>query len=279
MTRECRHGGWNEWLHRLEGDVRGTPAVAWLDRIADRVLDKAQLWPGDRGVDLGAGHGLLAAKASRAVGPGGTVVAVDPDPGCLEELRRRCDIMKIRNVMAFEGCMEELPLESGKYEAVVCRSALIYTENLDAAASEMFRVLAPGGRFSVVEPLAGEPAWRAGEGVSLEDFLRLERIVSEEREPRAPDRESLRRAFAERFGGVESLVVHQRVTFEGMCAEEIAGEYLHDLPGEMAAKKVLGRRVPEEDVMSAVSVFAGGASSGKVKGNLPCIFLWGVKAV
>ncbi|MBU4175934.1 MAG: class I SAM-dependent methyltransferase [Actinobacteria bacterium] len=279
MTREYRHGGWDEWLQRLEGKVRGAPEVAWLDRIADRVLDKARLRRGDSVVDLGTGHGLLAMKAARAVGPGGTVVALDSDPGCLDELRRRRDSMSIRSILTVVGRMEDLPLESEKYSAVVCRSALTYSENLGAVVSEISRVMAPGGRFSVFEPLAGEMEWRADEGVSLEGFLRLERIVSEEREPRPPDRESLRRAFADRFGGVESLVVHHRVTFEGMCVEEIAGEYLHDLPGEMAATQVLGRRVPGEDVMSAVSGFAREASSGKVKGRLPCIFLWGVKAV
>ncbi len=279
MTRDCRRGGWDEWLQRLEGEVRGTPEVAWLERIADRVLDKARLRRGDSVVDLGAGHGLLAVKAARAVGPGGTVVALDSDPGCLDELRRRCATIGIRNTLTVVGSMEDLPLESGKYSAVVCRSALTYAEKPGAAVSEISRVLAPGGRFSVFEPLAGEMEWRVDEGVSLEGFFRLERIVSEEREPRPPDRESLRSAFADRFGGVESLVVHHRVTFEGMCVEEIAGEYLQDLPGEMAATKVLGRWVPGEDVMSAVSGFAREASSGKVKGQLPCMFLWGVKVV
>jgi len=279
MTQECRRGGWNEWLHCLEGDIRGTPEGAWLDRIADRVLDKARLRPGDSVVDLGAGHGLLAMKAARAVGPGGTVVALDTDPGCLDELRRGCDKIGTRSIVTVIGRMEDLPLESEKYSAVVCRSALIYTENLGAAVSEISRVLVPGGRFSVFEPLVGEMEWRADEGVSLDEFLRLERIVFEEREPRPPDRDSLRRAFADRFGGVESLVVHHRVTFEGMRVEEIAGEYLYDLPGEMAATKVLGRRVPGEDVMNTVSGFAREASLGKVKGRLPCMFLWGVKDV
>ncbi|MBU4175861.1 MAG: class I SAM-dependent methyltransferase [Actinomycetia bacterium] len=277
MTGGYRRGSWDEWLEQLEEEAGGTPSAALLDRIADRVLDKARLARGDSVVDLGAGHGLLAVKAARAVGPGGIVVAVDSDPGCLEELRRRCDTMKTRNVLAVDGRMEDLPLESRKHNAVVCRSALTYTENLDAAASEMFRVLAPGGRFSVFEPMAGEMAWKVDEGVSLEGFLRLERILSEEREPWPPDRERLRHAFDVEFGGVESLVVHYRVTFEGMSLEEVAGEYLHDLPDEMAALPVLRRRVTEDEVMSAVMAFARAASAGDVEGRLPCLFLWGVK--
>ena len=278
MTSPERRGGWAGWLEELEEELEGTVAGSCRDRIADRILDKARLRRADSVVDLGSGHGLLAVKAAGIVGPQGRVVAVDCEPGCLEEIQRRSDIINAGNVFPTLGRLEDLPFTLGEFDAAVCRSALGYTPDLDKAVGEISRVLVAGGRFSVFEPLPGEMTWSVSGGDPLKDFLGLDRILLEEREPGPLDRLELRRAFAGAGFAFESLVVHYEVALRGRKPEEIVGEYLYDLPEELSAKRVLGRRFAAQEVVRIVSGFACAASAGEISGRLPCMFIWGTRA-
>jgi hypothetical protein len=143
----------------------------------------------------------------------------------------------------------------------------------------MGRVLVTGGRFSVFEPLMGEAAWSAGEGEDVKEFLEMEKILRERRGPSSVDRVKLRDAF-EKAGlrPFESLVVYFSLTSEGRSEEEILRGYLYDLPGEFSAFSVLKcASLTEKDIMGRVLAFAQAASAGKVKGEMPCIFIRGVK--
>ncbi|MDQ2583924.1 class I SAM-dependent methyltransferase [Saccharothrix yanglingensis] len=88
--------------------------------------------PGTRVLDLCAGTGTL-------VGLGVDVVAVEPDPAMLAELRRA-----LPAVRALRGSAEAIPLPDASVDAVPAGNALHWFD-LAAAGPEMARVLAPGG--------------------------------------------------------------------------------------------------------------------------------------
>jgi FkbM family methyltransferase len=58
------------------------------ERIVQEVYE-AVLRPGDMAVDIGAHVGRHSIPLARCVGPAGRILAVEPLPGCREELRRR----------------------------------------------------------------------------------------------------------------------------------------------------------------------------------------------
>ena len=89
-----------------------------------------------RVVDLGAGTGILTGALVRR---GADVVAVEPDPGMLAELRRR-----LPEVRALEGSAEALPLPDQSVDAVLCGQAMHWFD-LDRALPEIGRVLRTGG--------------------------------------------------------------------------------------------------------------------------------------
>ncbi|MHB8894005.1 MAG: class I SAM-dependent methyltransferase [Candidatus Geothermincolia bacterium] len=272
-------GGWRDWLDSLEGEL-GEGASDWLDRIAYHVLDRARLSVGDTVADLGAGTGLLSIKASRAVGPAGKVLAVDSSEACCRALGDRAAHLGLANIRVLNGFLESLPLESSSCDAAVCRSALIYSDDLAAALLEMKRVLAPGGRFSAFEPLTGEVnAVAMGEGTGLdEEFVLMERTLREKRASHMIDRTMLRRAFeAAGFRDLGSLLMHFTVTMEGRSVEAIRREYLHDLPGDLAAFNVLKNEMEEERILEVVSRFAREASAGRVAVRVPCLLAWGAR--
>jgi FkbM family methyltransferase len=62
-----------------------------------RVLD-AILMPGDRFVDIGANIGMIALHARSLVGSAGRIDCFEPNPECVERLRRHLQLNNIQNV-------------------------------------------------------------------------------------------------------------------------------------------------------------------------------------
>jgi len=159
---------------------------ALLARVRDRILDDAALRSGQTALDLGAGTGLLALGALPRVSPGGRVVALDRDSGCLDVVARRAAALGVLGdeVVVVAGSADALPLASASVDAVVVRSVLVYVADPATAAAEIGRVLKPGGRFSLYEPLpgalreVGSPIWRQVWAVRLA----LERLLAEQRQ-------------------------------------------------------------------------------------------------
>ncbi|MEU1735452.1 class I SAM-dependent methyltransferase [Streptosporangium sp. NPDC020145] len=89
-----------------------------------------------RVLDLGAGTGKLTEVLLRHVTD---VVAVEPDPAMLRQFR-----VRLPRVEALPGGAERIPLPDSSVDAVLVGQAMHWFD-LDRAAPEMARVLAPGG--------------------------------------------------------------------------------------------------------------------------------------
>ena len=92
--------------------------------------------PGPRVLDLGAGTGKLTATL---VALGAEVIAVEPDPAMLTELRRA-----LPDVRALPGSAEAIPLPDLSVDAVLAGNALHWFD-MAIAGREIARVLVPGG--------------------------------------------------------------------------------------------------------------------------------------
>jgi ubiquinone/menaquinone biosynthesis C-methylase UbiE len=123
---------------------------AFLAEVRERVLDRARIREGDEVVDVGAGTGLLTCGALRRVGVDDDVFAVDVSVDCLEEIRSACPDPRL---WCLVGSAEVLPLPDASVDVAVMRSVLIYVRDKAKAARELSRVLRPGGRVSICEPV------------------------------------------------------------------------------------------------------------------------------
>jgi arsenite methyltransferase len=143
---ERRHGGDPELLrHQLEA----------LAPIRDRVLANAAVEPGQTVLDVGCGDGLIGFAAAEAVGPTGTVIFSDISSDLLDQCRelatQRGLLDRCRFVQAPASHLAGIDHDT--VDAVTLRSVLIYESNKAAAFAEFLRVLRPGGRLSLFEPI------------------------------------------------------------------------------------------------------------------------------
>ena len=120
-----------------------------LNRLA---LDLADPGPDDHLVDIGCGPGTLARAASAR---GATVTGVDPATVMLRIAR----LVPHRGRIDWRrGGAEDLPVGDGIATVAWSVRTLHHWPDLDAGLAETARVLAPGGRFVVVERRSPEGA-------------------------------------------------------------------------------------------------------------------------
>jgi ubiquinone/menaquinone biosynthesis C-methylase UbiE len=126
---------------------------------AERLVETAELSPGDRVLDLACATGIVARVAASRVGEHGSVTGLDLMAGMLEVARRVSQ--DIRPVIEWvEGNALEMPLPDGTFDVVLCQQGAQFFPDKVKAFKEAHRVLAKGGRLivSVWGPMEQSPA-------------------------------------------------------------------------------------------------------------------------
>jgi arsenite methyltransferase len=187
---------WADWLQRRRhgDDPSWQPAtLSQLEPIRERVLALAEIGPGDTVLDVGTGEGLIGFGALDRVGPTGTVIFSDISRDLLERCRELAASLGATERCSFvEASADDLgAVESSSVDVVTTRSVLIYLRDKPAALAEFFRVLRPGGRIALFEPINRfgypEPAYKLwGYDVEpVEDVAAKVRTALEEQERNA----------------------------------------------------------------------------------------------
>jgi len=146
-------------------DVWHGLATARSDQRGRRMLVDRCVAPGDRVLDAGGGTGRTTALAARAVGAQGAVVLVDFSPGMVRgAVTRLADPALRRRVSVEIGDILHLPFDDGAFDVVLSTYSLCPLADPVAGATEMYRVLKPGGLLGVAhssEPRNAFVRWMA----------------------------------------------------------------------------------------------------------------------
>lgn len=150
---------WHRWLLdvRFGGDAAACQQdlTTFLYPVRDMVLDRARLQSGDTLLDVGAGDGLITFGALERLGPSGQVIFSDVSADLLEHCRKAATAEELldrcRFVLASADCLADV--DDASVDVVTTRSVLIYVKDKAAALREFYRVLRPGGRISLAEPI------------------------------------------------------------------------------------------------------------------------------
>jgi SAM-dependent methyltransferase len=138
---------WAEWLRSRRSGGSEEQRRLLLEQLApvrDKILDDAEVGPGDVVLDVGCGDGLVGLGALER---GAEVIFSDVSEACLDDCR----------AIAGDGAryVRASATDLGDLDAdvVTTRSVLIYVDEKQQAFDEFFRVLHPGGRLSIFEPI------------------------------------------------------------------------------------------------------------------------------
>jgi ubiquinone/menaquinone biosynthesis C-methylase UbiE len=152
-------------LIRLIRKVFHFPAPAFIGRFLDSNIRRAMqpqaalirrsgIQPGMRVLEIGCGSGAYTLEMARAVGATGKVVALDIQPGMLEQLKNkltRSENTDIRNVEPLLASACQLPFQNGSFDAAFMITVLQEIPDKWRALAEVRRTLRPGGIVAVTE--------------------------------------------------------------------------------------------------------------------------------
>jgi SAM-dependent methyltransferase len=220
-------GGWKAHAAEMEESAHGEAAT--------RMLDAAQLLPGERVLELACGPAGVGLRAAAAVGPDGSVLLTDFSQGMVQAARDRASELGVTNVDFAVADAQDLALPDESFDAVLCRFGYMLMGDPFAAMSETARVLRRGGR--VVLAVWGEPADNAW--IMLTMRVVMEHVSAPPPDLDAPglwafrDHDRLRGMLGN--AGLAGVKVETLNTAERFSSLDEAWQYLSDIAGPLQA--------------------------------------------
>jgi len=136
----------------LRARVRATWTAGDFGRIAvgfetgaAAFVERLELAPGERVLDVACGTGNLTLPAARA---GAHTTGIDIAPDLVAQLAARAAAEDLA-VAAREGDAEALPFADGSFDTVVSMFGAMFAAHPDRAADELLRVTRSGGRIAM----------------------------------------------------------------------------------------------------------------------------------
>lgn len=149
----CGAGGCSTEVYNIMTDdysaVEGYHAEADLGLGCGLPTQFARIQKGDTVIDLGSGAGNDCFIARHETGETGKVIGIDFTPAMIEKARSNAAIRGLNNVEFREGDIERIPVDADLADVVVSNCVLNLVPDKSAVFKEIYRVLKPGGHFSI----------------------------------------------------------------------------------------------------------------------------------
>lgn len=153
MSSCCGAGGCSTEIYNIMSDdytkLPGYVEGADLGLGCGLPTEFAKIKEGDVVVDLGSGAGNDCFVARRSTGATGKVIGIDFTPAMIEKARAIAEKMGYHNVEFRQGDIEHMPITANSADVVVSNCVLNLVPNKHAVIQDIFRVLKPGGHFSI----------------------------------------------------------------------------------------------------------------------------------
>jgi len=138
-----------EKTYNAASDNFDAEPLAFWDRYGRRTIERMSLHPGARVLDVCCGAGASALPAAQAVGPEGTVIAVDLAEELLRLGRAKANAAGLRCVDFRQADMTSLGFPAAHFDAVVCVFGIFFVPDMEAQVGELSRMVRPGGQLAI----------------------------------------------------------------------------------------------------------------------------------
>lgn len=153
MSSCCGSGCCSDEVYNIMSDdytaKEGYNADADLGLGCGLPTDFAKINEGDTVIDLGSGAGNDCFIARAATGATGRVIGIDFTEAMINKARANVDKLGYNNVEFRQGDIEQMPVTANIADVVVSNCVLNLVPNKNNVIKEIFRVLKPGGHFSI----------------------------------------------------------------------------------------------------------------------------------
>lgn len=153
MSSCCGAGGCSTEIYNIMSDdytsLKGYNADADLGLGCGLPTQFAKIKKGDVVVDLGSGAGNDCFIARHETGETGKVIGIDFTPKMIERARMNAEVRGFNNVEFREGDIEHMPIRANVADVIVSNCVLNLVPNKDGVFKDIYRVLKPGGHFSI----------------------------------------------------------------------------------------------------------------------------------
>lgn len=109
----------------------------------------AKVKKGDTVLDLGCGAGNDCFIARSVTGDSGKIIGIDMTNAMIEKAKANAEKMGYKNMEFILGEIENMPIQSNTVDVIVSNCVLNLVPDKRKAFSEIYRVLKPGGHFSI----------------------------------------------------------------------------------------------------------------------------------
>ena len=144
IQRRVQRYGWDKAALYYES--------SWKQQLKpahDRMLELADLQPGEKVLETACGTGLVVFRAARSVAPQGEVIGTDISDAMVQTAAETAQELGIRNVIFQQMDAEQLKLDDAVIDVALSGLGLMYMPDPVRALQEKYRVLKPGGRVAV----------------------------------------------------------------------------------------------------------------------------------
>jgi SAM-dependent methyltransferase len=153
MSSCCGAGGCSTEVYNIMSDdyttLEGYNADADLGLGCGLPTQFARIKKGDVVIDLGSGAGNDCFIARHETGETGKVIGVDFTPAMIDKARANAEVRGFNNVEFRQGDIEHMPVTANSADVIVSNCVLNLVPNKHGVFNEIFRVLKPGGHFSI----------------------------------------------------------------------------------------------------------------------------------
>ena len=149
----CGSGGCSTEVYNIMSDdyseLNGYNPEADLGLGCGLPTEFARIYPGAVVIDLGSGAGNDCFIARAETGDSGRVIGIDFTPAMVEKARDNARKLGYDNVAFHHGDIEDMPVSDALADIIVSNCVLNLVPNKNGVFREIFRVLKPGGHFSI----------------------------------------------------------------------------------------------------------------------------------
>jgi arsenite methyltransferase len=153
MSSCCGSGCCSTEVYNIMSDdytkMEGYNADADLGLGCGLPTEFAKIKAGDTVIDLGSGAGNDCFIARAIAGEKGKIIGIDFTEAMINKARANAEKLGFNNVEFRFGDIEKMPVTANVADVVVSNCVLNLVPNKNNVFGEMYRVLKPGGHFSI----------------------------------------------------------------------------------------------------------------------------------